>query len=198
MTARMRSPRGRSSSSAMPRTCGAAALPLRVGPGVRMDRRFRRCCLEYRGGRQRRNGNWESLRALHLAEAPGAARAGSRGLRGDRASRGRRAKCGALRAVGGRGPYNGLARYKEAAWSARQATSNTFEYWVSVWALPELVEAAMHMGDAELARDALEQLAETTQPAWTRLRAGHRGPLPGAPERRHRRQRLLLRSDRAV
>ncbi len=61
--------------------------------------------------------------------------------------------------------YNGLARYEEAAWSARQATSNTFEYWVSVWALPELVEAAMHVGDVELARDALERLAETTQPA---------------------------------
>jgi DNA-binding CsgD family transcriptional regulator len=61
--------------------------------------------------------------------------------------------------------YNGLARYQEAGWSARQATSNTFEYWVSVWALPELVEAAMHMGDAELARDALERLTETTQPA---------------------------------
>ena len=68
--------------------------------------------------------------------------------------------------------YNGLARYQEAAWSARQATSNTFEYWVSVWALPELVEAAMHVGDAELARDALERLAETTQPAGTDFALG--------------------------
>ena len=68
--------------------------------------------------------------------------------------------------------YNGLARYEEAAWSARQATSNTFEYWVSVWALPELVEAAMHAGDAELARNALERLAETTQPAGTDFALG--------------------------
>ena len=68
--------------------------------------------------------------------------------------------------------YNGLARYKEAAWSARQATSNTFEYWVTVWALPELVEAAMHVGDAELARDALKRLAETTQPAGTDFALG--------------------------
>jgi DNA-binding CsgD family transcriptional regulator len=68
--------------------------------------------------------------------------------------------------------YNGLARYEEAAWSARQATSNTFEYWVSVWALPELVEAARHMGDAELARDALERLAETTQPTGTDFALG--------------------------
>jgi DNA-binding CsgD family transcriptional regulator/tetratricopeptide (TPR) repeat protein len=68
--------------------------------------------------------------------------------------------------------YNGLARYQEAAGSARQATSNTFEYWVSVWALPELVEAAMRMGDAGLARDALERLAETTQPAGTDFALG--------------------------
>jgi hypothetical protein len=35
---------------------------------------------------------------------------------------------------------------------------------VSVWALPELVEAAARAGDAELACDALERLTETTQP----------------------------------
>jgi DNA-binding CsgD family transcriptional regulator len=68
--------------------------------------------------------------------------------------------------------YNGLARYEEAAAAARQATSNTFEYWVSVWALPELVEAATRVGDVELARDALERLAETTQPAGTYLALG--------------------------
>jgi DNA-binding CsgD family transcriptional regulator len=68
--------------------------------------------------------------------------------------------------------YNGLARYEEAAQAARQATSNTFEYWVSVWALPELVEAAVRGGDAELARDALERLAETTQPAGTDFALG--------------------------
>jgi DNA-binding CsgD family transcriptional regulator len=68
--------------------------------------------------------------------------------------------------------YNGLARYKEAAWSARQATSNSFEYWVSVWALPELVEAAVHMGDADLARNALERLVETTQSAGTDFALG--------------------------
>jgi DNA-binding CsgD family transcriptional regulator len=68
--------------------------------------------------------------------------------------------------------YNGLARYAEAARAARQATSNTFEYWVSVWALPELVEAAMHAGDVELARDALGRLAQTTQPAGTDFALG--------------------------
>jgi DNA-binding CsgD family transcriptional regulator len=63
--------------------------------------------------------------------------------------------------------YNGLGRYEEAASAARQATSNTFEPWISMWALPELVEAAARAGDVELARDALQRLAETTQPSGT-------------------------------
>jgi DNA-binding CsgD family transcriptional regulator len=63
--------------------------------------------------------------------------------------------------------YNGLARYEEAMESARQCTPNTFELWVSVWALPELVESAARAGDTELARDALDRLAETTQPCGT-------------------------------
>ncbi len=68
--------------------------------------------------------------------------------------------------------YNGLARYQEAASAARQATSNTFEYWVSVWALPELVEAAARAGDTRLAREALKRLAATTQPAGTDVALG--------------------------
>ena len=68
--------------------------------------------------------------------------------------------------------YNGLARYAEATAAARQATSNTFEYWVSAWALPELVEAATHTGDAELARDALERLTGTTQASGTDFALG--------------------------
>jgi DNA-binding CsgD family transcriptional regulator len=63
--------------------------------------------------------------------------------------------------------YNGLARYEEAASAARQAASRTFDPWASMWALPELVEAAGRGGDAELARDALERLAETTQRCGT-------------------------------
>ena len=63
--------------------------------------------------------------------------------------------------------YNGLAHYPEAAAAARQATSNTFEPWISMWALPELVEAAARGGDTELARDAVERLAVTTRPCAT-------------------------------
>jgi DNA-binding CsgD family transcriptional regulator len=63
--------------------------------------------------------------------------------------------------------YNGLGRYQEAAAAAQQATSYPFKLYGSMWALPELVEAAARAGDAELARDALERLAETTQPSGT-------------------------------
>jgi DNA-binding CsgD family transcriptional regulator len=68
--------------------------------------------------------------------------------------------------------YNGLGRYNEAVTAARHATSDTFEPYVSMWGLPELVEAATRTGDAELARDALERLAETTQPAGTDFALG--------------------------
>jgi DNA-binding CsgD family transcriptional regulator len=63
--------------------------------------------------------------------------------------------------------FNGLARYEKAASAARQATSNTFEPWISMWALPELVEAAARIGDMELGREALDRLADTTRPAGT-------------------------------
>jgi DNA-binding CsgD family transcriptional regulator len=68
--------------------------------------------------------------------------------------------------------YNGLARYEKAATAARQATAKTFDPWMSMWALPELVEAAARGGDAELARDGLERLAKTTQPSGTDLALG--------------------------
>ena len=68
--------------------------------------------------------------------------------------------------------YNGLARYKEAASAAQQATSNTLNPWMSMWAMPELVEAAARAGDLELARDALERLAETTQPCGNDVALG--------------------------
>jgi DNA-binding CsgD family transcriptional regulator/tetratricopeptide (TPR) repeat protein len=68
--------------------------------------------------------------------------------------------------------YNGLARYKEAASAAQQATANTLNPWMSMWAMPELVEAAARAGDLELARDALERLAETTQPCGNDVALG--------------------------
>ena len=60
--------------------------------------------------------------------------------------------------------YNGLSRYEEAAAAARRATSDLDLGASPVWALPELVEAAVRLGDTALAGDAFQRLAETTQP----------------------------------
>jgi tetratricopeptide (TPR) repeat protein len=68
--------------------------------------------------------------------------------------------------------YNGLGRYDEAISAAQQATSYPFEVYDSMWALPELVEAAARGGDHHLAREALERLAETTQPCGTDFALG--------------------------
>jgi ATP/maltotriose-dependent transcriptional regulator MalT len=61
--------------------------------------------------------------------------------------------------------FNGLGHYEDAVSAARQATSNSFEPWVSMWGLPELVEAASRSGDEASARKAFEHLRETTQPS---------------------------------
>jgi DNA-binding CsgD family transcriptional regulator len=68
--------------------------------------------------------------------------------------------------------YNGLARYEEAASAARQATSQTLEPWIAMWALPELVEAAARVGDAERSGDAFERLVETTRPCHSDFALG--------------------------
>jgi DNA-binding CsgD family transcriptional regulator len=60
--------------------------------------------------------------------------------------------------------YNGLGQYQEATAAARQAAATTTDPWLSIWALPDLVEAAARAGDAGLARDALARLTKTTQP----------------------------------
>ncbi len=63
--------------------------------------------------------------------------------------------------------YNSLGRYAEALVAARQASQDTPELNVSMWALPELIEAAARSGDTQVASDALNRLAETTQAAGT-------------------------------
>jgi DNA-binding CsgD family transcriptional regulator len=68
--------------------------------------------------------------------------------------------------------YNGLARYDEAASVAREVTANDIDPYPSMWALPELVEAAVRASDRALARAALERLAEVTQPAGTDFALG--------------------------
>ena len=61
---------------------------------------------------------------------------------------------------------NGVGGYAEAFAAARQATEHSHPY-VSIWALPELIEAATRTGDTQVAADALEQLAERTKVGGT-------------------------------
>jgi DNA-binding CsgD family transcriptional regulator len=58
--------------------------------------------------------------------------------------------------------YNGLGRYEMALAQAQQASEQAPELQVSMWALPELIEAASRTGQTGLAADALGQLAEAT------------------------------------
>jgi ATP/maltotriose-dependent transcriptional regulator MalT len=54
--------------------------------------------------------------------------------------------------------FNGLGRYREALTAAQQASDDTPELFVSVWAASELVEAATRTGEREAAHIALERL----------------------------------------
>ncbi|MDQ4049557.1 MAG: LuxR C-terminal-related transcriptional regulator, partial [Actinomycetota bacterium] len=62
---------------------------------------------------------------------------------------------------------NGLGRYQEAIAAAREASDDTPELFVSVWAAIELLEAATRTGKPELARTALERIAAGTAVAST-------------------------------
>jgi DNA-binding CsgD family transcriptional regulator len=57
---------------------------------------------------------------------------------------------------------NGLGRYETAVAQAQQASEQAPELYVSMWALPELIEAASRTGQRRLAADALSRLAEAT------------------------------------
>ena len=67
--------------------------------------------------------------------------------------------------------YNGLGRY-EAALAPAQSAGQRDELTVSVWALPELVEAAMRCGQDEIATAAVASLSERTRAAGTELALG--------------------------
>ena len=62
---------------------------------------------------------------------------------------------------------NGLGRYDDALAAAERAASDEVELFSSTWALPELVEAAVHSRRFGVARAALDRLASTTRPAGT-------------------------------
>jgi DNA-binding CsgD family transcriptional regulator len=62
--------------------------------------------------------------------------------------------------------HNGLARYDTAVSEAQRATVSRFP-WPTLWALPELVEAATHSGHTELAREAMARLTDSTTACGT-------------------------------
>jgi DNA-binding CsgD family transcriptional regulator len=62
---------------------------------------------------------------------------------------------------------NGLGQYADAAAAAGQASRDMPHFFISTWALPELIEAASRTGNARLAAAAVDELTETTQPGGT-------------------------------
>src|SRR5262249_59989640 len=58
---------------------------------------------------------------------------------------------------------NGLGRYEAALAAARQAAQDTSALYISMWALPELIEAATHSGNAPQAPEAVAPPGGVTQ-----------------------------------
>ena len=60
--------------------------------------------------------------------------------------------------------HNGLGQYANALVTARQASEDTRGLFISTWALPELIEAAVRSESIPLATDAMRRLIETSNP----------------------------------
>jgi DNA-binding CsgD family transcriptional regulator len=58
--------------------------------------------------------------------------------------------------------HNGHGRYGEALAAAKVASEVSYELGLSTWALIELIEAAAHLGDADAASRAFDELKEMT------------------------------------
>ena len=69
-----------------------------------------------------------------------------------------------LRALGDRRPGQRPRPLRRSADGGAAGQRRRPSLYVSMWALPELVEAAARTGDTEARSRALERLAETTQP----------------------------------
>jgi DNA-binding CsgD family transcriptional regulator len=67
---------------------------------------------------------------------------------------------------------NGLGRYRDAIVAAQDASDDTPELFVSVWAAIELLEAATRCDESELARHALERIVAATAVAPTDWASG--------------------------
>ncbi len=62
---------------------------------------------------------------------------------------------------------NGLGRYGEALAEATAASEDTATLYISMWALPELIEAAVRTGQPHVAGQALERLTDFTRAGGT-------------------------------
>ena len=62
---------------------------------------------------------------------------------------------------------NGLGRYADAREAAQQASQDRPALYMAMWALPELIEAAVRTGHTHVANDAFVRLVETTQAGGT-------------------------------
>src|SRR6185312_15747524 len=60
-----------------------------------------------------------------------------------------------------------LGRYEQALAAAKQASEDTPGLYVSMWALPELIEAAARSGNTRIAGNALARLADLTRAGGT-------------------------------
>ncbi len=67
---------------------------------------------------------------------------------------------------------NGLGRYEDALASAKEASEDTATLYPAMWALPELIEAAVRSGKSPIAAGALARLAEYTQAGGTNFGLG--------------------------
>jgi len=67
---------------------------------------------------------------------------------------------------------NGLGHYEDAAAASREVVTNGTYPLLTMWALFELIEASARVGDTTVARDALDELAATTQPAGSGFALG--------------------------
>jgi DNA-binding CsgD family transcriptional regulator len=63
--------------------------------------------------------------------------------------------------------FNGLGRHEQALAAAQEATDDAFDLFLSAWALPELIEACVKLGETDVAASALERLTESTSSAGT-------------------------------
>jgi DNA-binding CsgD family transcriptional regulator len=103
---------------------------------------------------------WQGQADLHAAEASA-----------DRAGGNRAAELGIV-AYTAALLANGLGQYPQAAAAASQVLGRTDQLGYTLWALPELVEAAARSGDRACARQALALLEETTMPCGTEWALG--------------------------